>query len=180
MFQIMAWRRPGDKPLSEPIMVNLPTHICVTQPQWVKREIFRDGVITCYEYHIPCRNPKPKYIYVINWACISSTFRHSRVCACSFGKSSRTLTITSHKADKITVSNNRRCISGTLPAFIKIEINQNVAHKLKTSLDIKCSPWGWLSRFMRFSHKQIKSYLTYALMQYNPILYKIYITAVLT
>ena len=32
----MAWRRPGDKPLSEPMMVNLPTHICVTRPQWVK------------------------------------------------------------------------------------------------------------------------------------------------
>ena len=32
---IMAWRRPGDKPLSEPMMVRLPTHICVTQPQWV-------------------------------------------------------------------------------------------------------------------------------------------------
>ena len=33
---IMAWRRPGDKPLSEPMMVRLPTHICVTRPQWVK------------------------------------------------------------------------------------------------------------------------------------------------
>ena len=25
---IMAWRRPGDKPLSEPMMVSLPTHMC--------------------------------------------------------------------------------------------------------------------------------------------------------
>ena len=32
----MAWRRPGDKPLSKPMMVSLPTHICVTRPQWVK------------------------------------------------------------------------------------------------------------------------------------------------
>ena len=32
---IMAWRRPGDKPLSEPMMDNLPTHLCVTRPQWV-------------------------------------------------------------------------------------------------------------------------------------------------
>ena len=37
LVQIMAWRRPGDKPFSEPMMVNLPTHICVTQPQWIKR-----------------------------------------------------------------------------------------------------------------------------------------------
>ena len=35
LVQIMAWRRPGDKPLSEPMMVSLLTHICVTQPQWV-------------------------------------------------------------------------------------------------------------------------------------------------
>ena len=34
LVQIMAWRRPGDKPLSEPMMVSLPTHICVTRPQW--------------------------------------------------------------------------------------------------------------------------------------------------
>ena len=35
LVQIMAWCRPGNKPLSEPMMVNLPTHICVTRPQWV-------------------------------------------------------------------------------------------------------------------------------------------------
>ena len=33
LVQIMAWRRPGDKLLSEPIMVRLLTHICVTRPQ---------------------------------------------------------------------------------------------------------------------------------------------------
>ena len=31
----MTWRRPGDKPLSEPMMASSPTHICVTRPQWV-------------------------------------------------------------------------------------------------------------------------------------------------
>ena len=36
LLQIMAWRREGDKPLSEPMMVSLPTHIYVTRPQWVK------------------------------------------------------------------------------------------------------------------------------------------------
>ena len=33
LVQIMAWRRPGDKSLSEPMMVGLRTHICVTRPQ---------------------------------------------------------------------------------------------------------------------------------------------------
>ena len=32
---IMAWRRPGDKPLLEPMMVRSLTHICVIRPQWV-------------------------------------------------------------------------------------------------------------------------------------------------
>ena len=36
LVQIMAWRRPGDKPLSGPMMVRIPTHLCVTRPQWVK------------------------------------------------------------------------------------------------------------------------------------------------
>ena len=37
LVQIMAWRRPGDKPLSESMMVSLLTHICVTRPQWVNK-----------------------------------------------------------------------------------------------------------------------------------------------
>ena len=36
LVQIMAWRRPGDKSLSELMVVSLLTHICVTRPQWVK------------------------------------------------------------------------------------------------------------------------------------------------
>ena len=33
LVQIMAWRRSGDKSLSEPMMVSSLTHICVTRPQ---------------------------------------------------------------------------------------------------------------------------------------------------
>ena len=33
LVQIVAWHRPGDKPLSEPMMVSLPMHMCVTRPQ---------------------------------------------------------------------------------------------------------------------------------------------------
>ena len=43
LVQIMAWCRPGDKPLSELMMVNLLTHICVSRPQWVNSGI----VLTC-------------------------------------------------------------------------------------------------------------------------------------
>ena len=43
LVQIMAWRRPGDKPLSEPMMVILKTHICVTRPQWVNMKPDQTG-----------------------------------------------------------------------------------------------------------------------------------------
>ena len=36
MVQIMARRRPGDKPLSEPMVASLPTHIFVARHQWVE------------------------------------------------------------------------------------------------------------------------------------------------
>ena len=43
LVMIMACRRPGDKPLSEPMMVSLPTQLCVTRPQWVKQYQYRYG-----------------------------------------------------------------------------------------------------------------------------------------
>ena len=36
LIQIMAWRRTGAKPLSEPMLVRSLTHIRITRPQWVK------------------------------------------------------------------------------------------------------------------------------------------------
>ena len=36
LVQIMAWRRPGDKPLCVPMIVSLLMHICITRPQWDK------------------------------------------------------------------------------------------------------------------------------------------------
>ena len=54
LVQIMAWHPPGDKPLSEPMMVSLLTHICVTRPQWVStlrrrqhRHHFPDDILKC-------------------------------------------------------------------------------------------------------------------------------------
>ena len=35
LVHIMAWHRPGDKQLSETMVVNLLMNICATQPQWV-------------------------------------------------------------------------------------------------------------------------------------------------
>ena len=35
LVQRVAWHRPGDKPISESMIVKLLTHIIVTRPQWV-------------------------------------------------------------------------------------------------------------------------------------------------
>ena len=49
LVQIMAWHPSGDKPLSEPMMVSLLTHICVTRPQWVKCHCRAQNKIQFYE-----------------------------------------------------------------------------------------------------------------------------------
>ena len=54
----MAWRRPGDKPLSEAMMVNLPTYICVTRPQWVKGRPIHHHWILDFQYWIHTINKK--------------------------------------------------------------------------------------------------------------------------
>ena len=40
LVQIMAWHWSGDKPLSEPMMVILLMHLCVTRPQWVSNDMY--------------------------------------------------------------------------------------------------------------------------------------------
>ena len=68
----MAWRRPGDKPLSEPRMESLPTHICVTRPQWVKSPtamVSRRVPVLCHEnwiwLYVLCLIIIWFYIYII-------------------------------------------------------------------------------------------------------------------
>ena len=41
LIQIMACRRPGDKSLSESMMVSLLTHICIARPQWVDEWVIK-------------------------------------------------------------------------------------------------------------------------------------------
>ena len=74
--QIMAWHRLGDKPLSETIVVWLPTHICVTQPEWVKWNInfiphiwrigrYLEWLYVCWNHPAPYKDVvRPVYIHV--------------------------------------------------------------------------------------------------------------------
>ena len=70
LVQVMAWRRPGDKPLSEPMMVRLPTHICVTRPQWVIRSQFGDFVTHThflYSYKLTFCECRLKHSSSLQW-----------------------------------------------------------------------------------------------------------------
>ena len=83
LVQIMAWRRPGDKPLAEQMMVSLTAHICVTRPQWVnsggyKAQCFRE--LTDVKFESKCIIffiANPLWNVVCKMAAIS--FRHQRV-----------------------------------------------------------------------------------------------------
>ena len=43
LVEIMAWCQTGDKPLPEPMFVNLLIHICIPRPQWVNSMYFLMG-----------------------------------------------------------------------------------------------------------------------------------------
>ena len=68
LVQIMAWRRPGDKPLSEPMLVFLPTHTCVTRPQWVNNWINCKG-----NMHKPVVSAVPSMVYCCIHVCVRTT-----------------------------------------------------------------------------------------------------------
>ena len=48
LAQIMAWHWPGVKPLSEPMMVKSPKHLCVTRFQWVNAWQFQSHQMKGY------------------------------------------------------------------------------------------------------------------------------------
>ena len=55
LLQIIAWRRAGNKPLSEPMMASFPTQICVTRPQWVKLgDFLKNGILLSNDVQIKC------------------------------------------------------------------------------------------------------------------------------
>ena len=73
LVHIMAWRRPGDKPLSESMMLSLLTHICVTQPHPASLTI--RAVIQ----HSPLKSRRCLITYVHTSDYVQHTFRHSLV-----------------------------------------------------------------------------------------------------
>ena len=72
LIQIMARRRWGEKPLSEPMMVSLPMHICDTRPQWVKSDFwFPNGYTTSNQ--MPGSNLFFKQTWILTWNVFKGT-----------------------------------------------------------------------------------------------------------
>ena len=71
LVQIMAWRRPGDKPLSEPMMISLLTHIWATQSimplWWWWIFAIKDNTLKPVMGFIYC-NPRDKSLYFHKYA----------------------------------------------------------------------------------------------------------------
>ena len=97
--QIMAWRRSGDKPLSEAMMVSLLKHICVTRPQWVNssspsvaymRQWSESALVQVMACRLFSDKPLPEpvlvYYQLDSWEQLSAKFEsefyhfHSRKC----------------------------------------------------------------------------------------------------
>ena len=52
IVQVMTWHQTGEKPLSEPLMVSLLTHICITRPQQVKMAVVTSLLQSLIFYHV--------------------------------------------------------------------------------------------------------------------------------
>ena len=67
LIQLMAWRRLGEKPLSESMMVNLPTHICVSRPQWINDWLWFTALLAACHGLVVDYNTLPKGLCVIGF-----------------------------------------------------------------------------------------------------------------
>ena len=93
LVQIMTWHWPGNKPLCEPMMVSLLTHICVTRPQWVNglppalcqtitwasAAVSSIGTAICFRLHCQYN----EWWFVIFWYCLCIKYIYGLVQDCS-------------------------------------------------------------------------------------------------
>ena len=82
LVQIMFWRRPADKPFSEPMLVIQLTHICTTRLQWVKAILICRlpwlvthrrccGLVPSARYEVPLKRFAHCTCFWINMTCWS-------------------------------------------------------------------------------------------------------------
>ena len=67
---LLSWGRPGDKPLSEPIMVRLPMHICVTRPNELTCINWYQSMFLLHLTHLKKYDPWVKFSGSGWWWCV--------------------------------------------------------------------------------------------------------------
>ena len=85
LVQIMVWRRPG-----EPMLIRLPTHICVTRPQWVNTWMINQYILTYSSLIYPsasctyifCGPELYNPIFIVDFATKQLPYRRSQPCTC--------------------------------------------------------------------------------------------------
>ena len=70
LVEIMAWRRPGNKPLSNPMVPSVLTHICVTRPQWVNVYLEVYAVILMRIFHWVANNMLLDKSNIVHFVCM--------------------------------------------------------------------------------------------------------------
>ena len=66
LVQTMAWHQPGDKPISEPMIILL-MHICLTRAQWVNSSLLS---LTCWSLKKMTKISQTRqhfWIHIFNW-----------------------------------------------------------------------------------------------------------------
>ena len=82
LVETIVWQQPGDKLLSEPMLLSSPTHICVTPPQWVNSlwpsdTIRRQGTESTLAQVMACCLTAPSHYLNPCWPIISKILWHS-------------------------------------------------------------------------------------------------------
>ena len=121
LVQIMAWRQSGDKPLSEPMMVSLLMHICVTRPQWVNQTLSLQKMLLS---HI--RGIKLFHFIFSSLAWRQITFRYLATMYCPISSVSICLVATEEGLNSI-LSQSVNTMQGFINRQINISVNINKA-----------------------------------------------------
>ena len=133
----MAWRQPGAKPLFEPMMIILLTHICVTRPQWVKKIYMKETIsliffFCCTREFCPCHKNYAN-VAVIKWSRINLKWNFSMWFQSS---------VKDHSQSVIMGLGNG-LPPNWLQSTIQITDYQDQLCSIKTPVNNELTHWGW-------------------------------------
>ena len=131
----MVWRRPGDKPLPEPMMVRLLTHICVTRPQWVDTNFIVAGG-TAGRYKLRCHQWRHAMTTVFSMNSHEFCYRK-----CQTQTLWAPILVTTYPASNFIC--NLRCYVQRYPCFMQMHFaSSGFVYCLQLSSRLEITPYG--------------------------------------